>query len=173
MHSLVSVRAFGLIPLGMTGGKFLYIVSRPADSIIVTFAHGRSRFLTTLISQPVSSAFLAPNGAGVAFAVPSSCSNCTVDIYDLNKLWIWYGPSGALSDLDIAWLPDGSGLATYKGQKLVTMNNHAIVTSVFGAPGTLPRRWVTPMVARVTGTSLGLTDSVTGRRYQAHRSGGA
>jgi hypothetical protein len=105
--------------------------------------------------------------------VPSSCSVCTVDIYDLSKLWIWYGPSGAPSDLDISWLSDSSGLVSYQGKNLALVTSHSHVTGLYRIPRTLPGRWATQMNARMAGAEIELSNPVSGRTFVAHRTRGA
>lgn len=171
LHPLTVARAMVMIPLGVTGGHFLYVLSRAADSVVNVIEAGKPKYMETLISQPVSSAFLAPNGSGIAFAAPSSCGYCTVDIYDLRNFWIWYGPTGAPSDLDIAWFADGTGLVTYRGGQLVTVTNEASVSGIYSVPKKLPRRWVTPLRAAVVGSTLRLTNLITGQVYLAYQVG--
>lgn len=165
--SVTTARAMGLIPLGQTREGFLYVLSRGEDSVVNAIEHGKPRFVTILITQSVSSAVLAPDGNSIAFTAPSSCSNCTVDIFDLVKTWIWYGPSGTSSDLNTAWTADGSTLVTSKGTTLLKVNLQGQVQATFSIPAGLPRRWTDPMLASISGRRLLLTNEVTGKTYTA------
>ncbi|GAC1399870.1 MAG: hypothetical protein NVSMB52_13460 [Chloroflexota bacterium] len=156
-----------LEPLGWSHGKILYTVATEADTgIYEVGAHG-NRFLGILVPQPITGVSLSPDGNVVAFSAPAGCDYCTLNLFDLHTKMLWNGPSGAPSELDLAWTLSGDAVIVpgVNSLRAITVRSHSIRT--FARPSGLPQRWVHQVTAHILANTLQLSD-LRGVTYQTH-----
>lgn len=162
---LAARNALAMTPLGWSGGRTLYLVGTAADTSLFAARAGRAPdFVGILLSQAVTGASLSPDGKTLAFSVPTGCAFCTVNLLDIDKFKMTYGPSGWGSELNLAWTPDSRSLVTDGRGGLAVVNvADGSARQVGGAKG-LARIWPHAMSASVSGR-VRLTDTVTGSTF--------
>lgn len=162
---LARQRGLDVIPLGWIRGRPAYLVATATDTALYTVSAGRSRYISKIITQAVTSAQLSPNGRFIAFAAPTNCGFCTLDVFDISSLKLAFGPSGAASERDFAWTRDSRYVVATAKRGLATVDPLTGAAHFAALPRGLPQVWAHSM--RVTvGRSVVVTDSVTGERYR-------
>jgi len=160
-------RALGLTPLGQAERNTLYIVTRPTDTSVYSVSPGKaSHFVTILIPQPIVAAWLSPGARYIAFSVPTACTYCTLDVFDLNQNSLWIGPTGSPSEDDTSWSADGRTLVTALNGRLAVLQPGGSSERTYSWPRGLPRIWPQTMIATLSPDSVRLTDTVSGRVFQ-------
>lgn len=165
--TLVETNAMAMAPLGWAHDQVLYTVANETATSVYSMQNGHPRFISILITQPITAPSLSPDGETIAFDVPSTCTYCTVDTFDLNDLTIWNGPTGALNEHNLAWTADSKTLVTVDGKALVAINVRSHDMSHFRWPADLQQEWLHPMRAAVTNDRISLTDGNTMRTFTA------
>jgi len=154
------VDALNVTLLGMSGAKLLYLVANMTDTSLYTFdAHG-ARLASIPMSEPVTTAFLSPNGKYVAFASPANCNYCNLDIYDVYRTTLWNGPAGVANERAFTW--------TAQNQLVTVLNYHPAVVDpvsesvrMYNRPTWLPPQLGDAWSARVRAGQLTLTNAVS------------
>jgi WD40 repeat protein len=156
--------ALSVVPLGWSDKAPLYLAATATDTSLYSAQNGHSTFRTILIPQVVTGASLSPDGHTIAFAVPTGCGYCTVDLFDLRTLTTVYGPSGWGSQWNYAWTADGRQLVTSgpKGLAVIDVSDGSRYDVT--RPKGLGRVWPHAMRATVA-HGVRLTDTVTGATY--------
>ncbi|MGI8826870.1 MAG: hypothetical protein ACR2JC_14755 [Chloroflexota bacterium] len=164
---LVLIPALNVAPLGWERHRALFLRADGADSSLYTVAPGSLKLTGILLPQPLVTAFLSPDGRYIAAAAPTGCGWCTLDIYNVETVALWTGPSGIPDERDIAWSRDGRYLATLMQNRLEASTPDGRVIGEFSPPARLPRSWQHLFEARLASHNLILWDTVTGSRYVA------
>ena len=159
--------AMSLTPLGWSLGRLIYLVANSTDTSIYASTAGHTEFLGIMIAQPLVSASLSPDGTHIAFATPTSCAYCTVNIYELNEGSVWTGPTGMPNETTLAWTADGSAVVALIGDHLRVLAEDDHASRELAVPRGLPSRWEHPMQATISGNAVRLVDTVTGRSFQS------
>jgi hypothetical protein len=166
---LVSATSMGMFPLGWSSGRILYAQAFASGTNVYQVVTGRGRFISILLTQPLTSALLSPDGTKVAFTAPSSCDYCTLDTFDLRTLSGSYGPSGLSSEDDIAWSDDSRSVLALAGTRLLWVGLDGAVQARYLPPSRLPQIWTHPMrVSSGPGPHrVTLLDTATGATFVA------
>jgi len=167
----VVARAVGmaLLPLGESGRSFLYAVARETDTSVFSATRGTSRFDTILVTQPLTSAAMSPDGRFIAFTVPASCWYCTLDVFDTTSRRIWTGPSGLPSERAFAWSPNSQTLLAAVGARLEAIGPNDHPSVFYSLPAALPAVWPASLRLSNVGATVRLTDVLANRTYLAYR----
>jgi len=165
--SLTSAVAMNLTPLGWQGSRALYATASTTDTSVYAVQQGHVSFVSILMPQPLVTAIMSPDAHYVAFAAPTNCSYCTLDIFDLQSQSLWIGPSGLPDEHHLAWTADSQKLVTVlKGRvAAVDINSHEI--RLFGGSAALEPAWADHPTAHVEATAVTLFDPVTGGHYRS------
>ena len=168
-HSRTLAQHVGLalLPLGWSERHVLFLVTSATDTSLFAVADGRAHFISILVPQSVTSGLLSPDREYVAFAAPASCGSCTIDAFNIKTQRISYGPSGGLSESDMAWTSDSSRLVASVRGRLAIIDPATGNASYAPLPAGLPRIWAHAVRPIMHGTGALLVDTVTGARYGA------
>jgi hypothetical protein len=156
-----------LTPLGWSEGRPLFLDADAAQTGIYSVGARQTRFIDTLMSQPIVTAELSPAGRFIAFGAPTSCGYCTLNVYDLERGYVWIGETGMPNETTIAWTADGSALVAIMNGHLAAISVITSQTRLFPLPPGLPGYWTDPMQAIVRPHAVTLVDTVTHRTYQS------
>lgn len=168
-RALASRLGTSVSPLGEVRGHVFYALSTSVATDVYDLHYGRSTFVSIVMPQILTSLLLSPDSRYVAFAAPTGCSFCTVDVYDLLKQEMMPGASGAPSEIDLAWTRDGRDVVSRAKADLAILDVYTGALRYVRAPAGLPRVWSHEMRAIVSPRSVELIDTVTGARYRSGR----
>jgi hypothetical protein len=154
-----------MAPLGWSRGRILFIVATASDTSIYSAVKNRVSFTSILLTQPITSATLSPDGRWIAFGAPGSCYYCTLDVFDLANLTIWNGPSAVPGEHALAWTADSRWIVAPVGRHLALISPFTHDQKLFSLPRALDSNWPDPMRALVGDGSLTLIDVNSGRVY--------
>ncbi len=169
--SLTSAVAMNLAPLGWQGSRALYATASATDTSIYAVRQGHVSFVSILIPQPLVTAIMSPDAHYVAFAAPTNCSYCTLDIFDLQSQSLWIGPSGLPDEHHLAWTADSQKLATVLKGRVAAIDVDSHQIRLYGGSASLERAWADDPTARADATGVTLFDPVTGGHYRSTPTG--
>jgi hypothetical protein len=159
-----------MLPLGWRDGRPLYLVSTATDSSLFSIVGGKRHFISILMPQVITAAFLSRDAKYVAFAAPSDCFFCTYDTFNLDMLHPLVGPSGGHNENNIAWARHGDDMAVPLKDRIGIVRAETVgVVTTYPLPAGLPPIWTHPMTFRRTAHKLTLTDTVTRATYTSTR----
>ncbi len=165
--SLANAVAMNLTPLGWQGSRALYATASTTDTSIYAVRQGHVSFVSILIPQPLVTAIMSPDARYVAFAAPTNCSYCTLDIFDLQSQSLWIGPTGLPDEHHLAWTADGQKLVTVLKRRVATVDVNSHEIRLYGGSAALERAWADGPTARVDAAAVTLFDPVTGAHYRS------
>ncbi|MDQ2743273.1 MAG: hypothetical protein M3Z66_13410 [Chloroflexota bacterium] len=169
--SLASAAAMNLTPLGWQGSRALYATASASDTSIYAVRQGHVSFVSILMPQPLVTAIMSPDAHYVAFAAPTNCFYCTLDIFDLQSQSLWIGPSGLPDEHHLAWTADSQKLATVLRGRVAAVDVDSHQIRLYGGSASLERAWADDPTARVDATGLTLFDAITGGHYRSTPTG--
>jgi hypothetical protein len=153
-----------LAPLGLRPSGALFMVASSTDTALFSATGGHQSLLGILLSQPLASARESPDGSYIAFAAPTNCSYCTLDVYDVSKKSTWVGPSALTNERTFTWSTRHL-LVALIGSKLAVINVLSHSISWYARPGGLPDYWPHELRALVRPDKIILTDWLDHRSY--------
>ena len=164
------VDALNVALLGMAGGKLLYLVANMTDTSLYTLGARGPQLIGIPMSEPVTTAFLSPNGKYVGFASPTNCTYCNLNIYDVYRTSLWNGPTGVDNEHAFIWTP---------ANQLVALLNHRPVVvdpvsesmSIYSRPTWFPHQLGDAWTARVHARQLTLTNATSHTAVAARETG--
>jgi len=165
--SLTSAVAMNLTPLGWQGSRALYATASTTDTSIYAVRQGHVSFVSILMPQPLVTVIMSPDARYVAFAAPTNCSYCTLDIFDLQSQSLWIGPTGLPDEHHLAWTADGQKLVSVLKGRVATVNVNSHEIRLYGGSAALERVWAHDPTARVDAAEVTLFDPVTGAYYRS------
>lgn len=165
--SLTSVVALNLTPLGWQGSRALYATASTTDTSVYAVQQGHVSFVSILMPQPLVTAIMSPDAHYVAFAAPTNCSYCTLDIFDLQSQSLWIGPSGLPDEHHLAWTADSRKLVTVLKRRVATVDVNSHEIRLFGGSAALEPAWADHPTAHVEATAVTVSDPVTGGHYRS------
>jgi len=169
-HIVARMNGMNLTPLGWSRGRIVFLVANTTDTSVYQIVEGHVSFVSIVMPQPIITATLSPDGRYIAFGAPTNCVYCTVDVYDLDQLKAAIGPTGMPQESALAWTADGKLLVAQIDRSLaVVQPGGANTIARFPFPARAPRLWTHSMVARVSGRSLDLVDTITHQTYRSTR----
>lgn len=165
--SLASAVAMNLTPLGWQGSLALYATTSATDTSIYSVRQRHVSFVSILVPQPLVTAIMSPDARYVAFAAPTNCSYCTLDIFDLQSQSLWAGPTGLPDEHHFAWAVDSQKLVTVLKSRVATVDANSHDVRLYGGSAALEPAWAHVPTARVDATGATLIDTVTGVLYRS------
>jgi hypothetical protein len=159
---LVTVSGYAMTPLGWWHAHPLFLISNSSDTSLFVVKAGRAHYVTVLAPQIITSAALSPTAPLIAFAAPTNCYNCTLEMFDLRTADAWSGPSGIANESLMAWSDDGRYVFTVVNGKIVQMPSSIGGRSKVGGTARLSRIWRHTMRVSIVRTGVRITDQITG-----------
>jgi hypothetical protein len=153
-----------LAPLGLRPSGASFMLANSTDTALFSASGAHQSLLGILLSQPLVTARESPDGSYVAFAAPTNCSYCTLDVYDVSKKSTWVGPSGLTNERTFTW-SNHHLLVALIGSRLAVINVLSHSISWYARPGGLPDNWPHELRALVRPDKIILTDWLGGRSY--------
>lgn len=168
-REIAKTYSMALCPLGWSQGHLLYAVTNSTDTSVYSAGGKRHVDLGILMPQALITMFLSPNGRYVAFAAPTNCFVCTLDVYDLETGRTSVGPTGLPNEFDVAWTADSDTLITILHGRLAVVDPASLASTSFTLPKRLPVLWKHIMVAAASDSWIRLIDTVSGKSYSQRR----
>ncbi|HEX6508967.1 MAG TPA: hypothetical protein VF221_15165, partial [Chloroflexota bacterium] len=135
-------------------------------------SRGRRRFVSILLPQAITSAALSPSGRFIAFAAPTACYTCTLNVFDMKDFSLWHGPTGMGDESELAWTSDGRCVITDLHGKVTAIDAERHDERSLGIYPAMPLRWQHSLLVRLAGNTAQLADRVTGQVYRPSRGPG-
>jgi len=168
---LTNAVAMNITPLGWQGSRAFYATASSTDTSIYAVRRGHVSFVSILMPQPLVTAIMSPDARFVAFAAPTNCSYCTLDIFDLQAQSLWIGPSGLPDEHRLAWTADSQKLVTVLKRRVATVDPNSHDIRLYGGSAALEPAWADGPTARVDAVGVTLFDPVTGGHYRSTPAG--